>query len=314
VDRLAYALRRLAQLVPVVLGVTMLTFLLVHLIPGDPAVTVLGTRATPDLVAQLHKQWGLDRSLPEQYWLFVQRLAHGDLGDSLLYRVPVREMIIQRFPVTLWLLVYSTVLAMVISVPLAMLAARRQDGAADQVVRVFPIVGLGMPAFWLGIMLILLFSAQVFTIFPVSGYGQGFLGHMVSMFLPALTVAIGTAPLLIRSLRTSLLAVLESDYVTTARAKGIPERRVMVSHALRNGIMPMITVLGINLGFLIGNTVVVEKVFALPGVGAMIYDGITQRDFSVVQGVVLVLATLVVLVNLAIDITYSLLDPRVRYD
>jgi peptide/nickel transport system permease protein len=314
VDRLAYALRRLAQLVPVVLGVTMLTFLLVHLIPGDPAATVLGTRATPQLIAQLHKQWGLDRSLPEQYWLFVQRLAHGDLGDSLLYRVPVREMIIQRFPVTLWLLVYSTVLAMVISVPVAMLAARRKDGAADQVVRVFPIVGLGMPAFWLGIMLILLFSAQVFTIFPVSGYGQGFLGHMVSMFLPALTVAIGTAPLLIRSLRTSLLAVLESDYVTTARAKGIPERRVMVSHALRNGIMPMITVLGINLGFLIANTVVVEKVFALPGVGAMIYDGITQRDFSVVQGVVLVLATLVVLVNLAIDITYSLLDPRVRYD
>ncbi len=313
-DRLAYALHRLAQLVPVVLGVTMLTFLLVHLIPGDPAVTVLGTRATPQLVAQLHKQWGLDRSLPEQYWLFVQRLAHGDLGDSLLYRVPVREMIIQRFPVTLWLLVYSTVLAMVISVPLAMLGARRKDGAADQVVRVFPIVGLGMPAFWLGIMLILLFSAQVFTIFPVSGYGKGFLGHMVSMFLPALTVAIGTSPLLIRSLRTSLLAVLESDYVTTARAKGIPERRVMINHALRNGIMPMITVLGINLGFLIGNTVVVEKVFALPGVGAMIYDGITQRDFSVVQGVVLVLATLVVLVNLAIDITYSLLDPRVRYD
>jgi peptide/nickel transport system permease protein len=314
VDRLAYALHRLAQLVPVVLGVTMLTFLLVHLIPGDPAVTVLGTRATPELVAQLHKQWGLDRSLPEQYWLFVQRLAHGDLGDSLLYRVPVREMIIQRLPVTLWLLVYSTVLAMVISVPIAMLGARRKDGAADQVVRVFPIVGLGMPAFWLGIMLILLFSAQVFTVFPVSGYGEGFLGHMVSMFLPALTVAIGTSPLLIRSLRTSLLAVLESDYVTTARAKGIPERRVMVSHALRNGIMPMITVLGINLGFLIGNTVVVEKVFALPGVGAMIYDGITQRDFAVVQGVVLVLATLVVLVNLAIDITYSLLDPRVRYD
>lgn len=313
-DRLAYALHRLAQLVPVVLGVTMLTFLLVHLIPGDPAVTVLGTRATPQLVAQLHKQWGLDRSLPEQYWLFVQRLAHGDLGDSLLYRVPVREMIIQRFPVTLWLLVYSTVLAMVISVPLAMLGARRKDGAADQVVRVFPIVGLGMPAFWLGIMLILLFSAQVFTIFPVSGYGKGFLGHMVSMFLPALTVAIGTSPLLIRSLRTSLLAVLESDYVTTARAKGIPERRVMINHALRNGIMPMITVLGINLGFLIGNTVVVEKVFALPGIGAMIYDGITQRDFAVVQGVTLVLALLVVFVNVVIDVTYLFLDPRVSYD
>jgi peptide/nickel transport system permease protein len=314
VDRLAYVLRRLAQLVPVAVGVTILTFLLVHLIPGDPAVSVLGNRATPQLVAQLHKEWGLDRSLPEQYWLFLERLGHGDLGDSLLYRVPVRDMVIQRTPVTLWLLGYSTVLAMLIAVPLATLAARRKDGPVDQVVRAVPIVGLGMPAFWVGIMLILLLAAQVWKVFPVGGYENGLRGHLVSMFLPALTVAIGTVPLLIRSLRASLLGVLESDYVTTARAKGLPERRVLIRHALRNGIMPMITVLGINLGFLIGNTVVIEKVFALPGVGAMIYDGISQRDFAVVQGVTLVLAALVVLVNIVIDVTYSLLDPRVRYD
>jgi peptide/nickel transport system permease protein len=313
-DRLAYVLRRLAQLVPVAVGVTILTFLLVHLLPGDPAVSVLGNRATPQLVAQLHKEWGLDRSLPEQYWLFMGRLAHGDLGDSLLYRVPVRDMVIQRTPVTLWLLGYSTVLATLIAVPLATLAARRKDGPVDQVVRAIPIVGLGMPAFWVGIMLILLLAAQVWKVFPVGGYENGLRGHLVSMFLPALTVAIGTVPLLIRSLRAGLLAVLESDYVTTARAKGLPERRVLIRHALRNGIMPMITVLGINLGFLIGNTVVVEKVFALPGVGAMIYDGIAQRDFAVVQGVTLVLAALVVLVNIAIDVTYSLLDPRVRFD
>jgi peptide/nickel transport system permease protein len=314
VDRLAYTLRRLAQLVPVALGVTMLTFLLVHLIPGDPAVSVLGAQATPERVAILHKQWGLDRSLPEQYWLFVQRLAHGDLGDSLFYRVPVRDMVIERIPVTLWLLVYSTLLAVLIAVPLATLAARRKDGWVDQLVRAIPVVGLGMPAFWLGIMLVLLFAAEVWKIFPVSGYGEGVGGHLVSMFLPALTVAVGTAPPLIRSLRASLLAVLESDYITTARAKGVSELRVLVRHALRNGFMPMITVLGINLGFLVGNTVVVEKVFALPGVGALIADGIFQRDFSVVQGVTLVLAALVVVVNLVIDITYSLLDPRVRYD
>ena len=313
-DRLAYTLRRLAQVVPVAVGVTMVTFLLVHLIPGDPAASVLGARATPQLIAQLHKEWGLDRSLPEQYWLFVQRLAHGDLGDSLLYRTPVRAMVIERTPVTLWLLGYSTLLAVLIAVPLATLAARRKDGPIDQVVRAVPIVGLGMPAFWLGIMLILLFAAGSHKIFPVGGYGNGVGGHIWSMFLPALTVAIGTVPLLIRSLRASLLGVLESDYVTTARAKGLPERRVLVRHALRNGIMPMVTVLGINLAFLIGNTVVVEKVFALPGVGAMIFDGISQRDFSVIQGVTLVLATLVVLVNVAIDLTYALLDPRVRYD
>jgi peptide/nickel transport system permease protein len=313
-DRLAYVLRRLAQLVPVVLGVTFVTFLLVHLLPGDPALSVLGVHATPQLVAQLHHKWGLDRSLPEQYWLFVKRVAHGNLGDSLLYRVSVRSLVVDRAPVTLLLLLYSTVLAVVIAIPLALIAGRRKDKTADQVVRAIPIVGLGMPAFWVGLMLITLFASDVFKWFPVGGYGHGFTGHLDSMFLPALTVAIGTAPLLIRSLRASLLAVLESDYITTARAKGLPERRVLIRHALRNSIMPMITVLGINLGFLIGATVVIEKVFALPGVGALIFDGILNRDFEVVQGVTLLLAGLVVLVNIVIDVTYSLLDPRVRYD
>jgi peptide/nickel transport system permease protein len=314
VDRLSYALRRLAQVVPVAVGVTMLTFLLVHLIPGDPALTVLGTRATPQLVADLHQKWGLDRSLPEQYWLFVQRLAHGDLGTSLIYGIPVRELVVDRIPVTLWLLVYGTLLAIVMAVPLSVLAARRKDGPADQVVRAVPIVGLGMPSFWIGLMLILLLAADVVKIFPVSGYGDGVLGHVKSMFLPALTIAIGTTPLLIRALRSSLIGVLEADYITTARAKGIPERRVVVRHALRNGLMPMITVLGINLGFLVGATVLVEKVFALPGVGALIYDGISQRDFEVVQGVTLALAAFVVLLNVAIDLLYLLLDPRVRFD
>ena len=148
---------------------------------------------------------GLDRSLPEQYWMYVERLAHGDLGDSVFFRVPVQDMIIDRLPVTLWLLVYSTVLAMIVAVPLATIAARRKDGVIDQLVRAIPLVGLGMPAFWLGIMLLLLFAAEVWTIFPVGGYGDGVGGHLESMFLPALTVAIGTAPLLIRSLRASLL-------------------------------------------------------------------------------------------------------------
>jgi peptide/nickel transport system permease protein len=314
VDRLAYTLRRLAQVVPVAVGVTMLTFLLVHLIPGDPALTVLGTRATPQLVADLHQKWGLDRSLPEQYWLFVQRLAHGDLGNSLIYDVPVRSLVIDRIPVTLWLLAYGTLLAVVIAVPLAVVAARRKDGPVDQVVRAVPVVGLGMPSFWIGLMLILLLAADVFKIFPVSGYGEGVTGHIKNMFLPSLTIAIGTTPLLIRALRSSLIGVLESDYITTARAKGIPERRVVVRHALRNGLMPMITVLGLNLGFTVGATVLVEKVFALPGVGALIYDGISQRDFDVVQGVTLALAAFVVLLNVAIDILYLMLDPRVRFD
>jgi peptide/nickel transport system permease protein len=313
-DRLAYALRRLAQMVPVVLGVTILVFFLIHLIPGDPAVTILGVRATPALVAELHRQWGLDRSLPEQYLLFMQRLLHGDLGTSLFYRVPVSDLIRDKTPVTVLLLIYAGVLALVIAVPLALLAATKKDGARDHVVRAVPLVGLGMPPFWIGIMLILLLAADVFKIFPVGGYGSGPVGHLDSLFLPALTIAIGIAPILIRSLRASLLTVLESDFVTTAHAKGLPGRRVLVRHAFRNAVLAMISVLTVNLGFLVGGTIVIEKIFALPGLGALMFDGISSRDFAVVQGVTLVFAILVVLVNLISDIVYSLLDPRVRFD
>jgi len=313
-DRLAYTLRRLAHLVPVAFGVTFLTFLLVHLIPGDPAVTILGVRATPALIKAFHHAWGLDQSLPEQYWLYLKRLAHGNLGVSLFYRTPVRSLVIDRTPVTLFLLAYAAILSVLIAVPLAVLAASRKDGLRDHVVRGIPVVGLGMPPFWIGIMLILLFAADVTKIFPVGGYGHGFVGHLESMFLPGLTIAIGLAPLLIRSLRASLLQVLESDYIATARSKGLPERRVLVHHALRNSVMAALTVLSINLGFLIGGTVVIEKIFALPGDGALIFDGIANRDFAVVQGLTLVFATLVVLLNLVTDILYSFLDPRVRFD
>jgi peptide/nickel transport system permease protein len=313
-DRLAYTLRRLAHLVPVAFGVTLLVFLLVHLIPGDPAVTILGVRATPALVKAFHHAWGLDQSLPEQYWLFVKRLAHGDLGNSLFYRTPVRSLVVDRTPVTLFLLAYGAILSVLIAVPLAVLAASKKDAARDHVVRAIPVVGLGMPPFWIGIMLILLLAADVTKIFPVGGYGHGFGGHLWSLFLPGLTIAIGLAPLLVRSLRASLLQVLEADYVATARAKGLPERRVLVHHGLRNAVMSTLTVLAVNLGFLVSGTVVIEKIFALPGDGALIFDGIANRDFAVVQGLTLVFAALVVLVNLVTDLLYSFLDPRVRFD
>ena len=313
-DRLAYTLRRLAQMVPVVLGVTILAFLLVHLIPGDPAVTILGVHATPDLIAEFHKQWGLDKSIPEQYWLFLERLLHGDLGTSIFYRTSVSSLVGDRVPVTVLLLAYATVLALLLAVPLALLAVTRKDGVRDQVVRAVPLVGLGMPPFWVGIMLVLVFAADVFKLLPVGGYGHGAFGHLESLLLPALTIAIGMAPILIRSLRASLLQVLEADFVTTARSKGLPARRVLVRHALRNALISMISVLVVNLGFLVGGTVVIEKVFALPGLGALMFDGISNRDFAVVQGVTLVFAIIVVSLNLAADILYSLLDPRVRFD
>jgi peptide/nickel transport system permease protein len=312
-DRLSYVGRRLLQMVPVALGVTILVFFMVHLIPGDPARTMLGARATDQAVAQLRHEWGLDRPLMEQYWLFMKRLAQGDLGDSLFYDTPVLSLIFERVWPTVWLIAYATVLALLISVPLATLAATRKDGSVDQLVRAIPLFGLGMPPFWIGIVLILLLGLRV-PLFPVGGYGDDFLGHLYSMFLPALTVALFLTPILIRSLRASLLTVLESDYITTARSKGIPEWQVLLRHAVRNAIISTVTVLGVNIAFLIGGTVVVEKVFALPGIGALMVDSIFHRDFPVVQGVTLVFAVLVVLVYLITDVVHSLLDPRVRYE
>jgi peptide/nickel transport system permease protein len=312
-DRLSYVGRRLLQMVPVALGVTILVFFMVHLIPGDPARTMLGARATDQAVAHLRHEWGLDRPLMEQYWLFMKRLAQGDLGDSLFYDTPVLSLIFERVWPTVWLLAYATVLALLISVPLATLAATRKDGSVDQLVRAIPLFGLGMPPFWIGIVLILLLGLRV-PLFPVGGYGDDFLGHLYSMFLPGLTVALFLTPILIRSLRASLLTVLESDYITTARSKGIPERQVLLRHAVRNAIISTVTVLGVNIAFLVGGTLVVEKVFALPGIGALMVDSIFNRDFPVVQGVTLVFAVLVVLVYLITDVVHSLLDPRVRYE
>jgi len=314
VSRLAFVGRRLVQMLPVAIGVTILVFFMIHLVPGDPARTMLGVHATPKRVAALHREWGLDRSVPEQYWIYLKRVLHGNLGTSLFYRVSTASLITGRLPVTLWLIAYGTLLSIVIALPLATLAATRKDRPADQAVRAVPLVGLGFPPFWLGIMLLLAFGLHLGRLFPVGGYGNGFVGHLHSMFLPALTVALGISPLLIRSLRASLLQVLESDYVTTARSKGLSERRVLARHALRNAVVSTVAVLGVNIAFLIGATVVIEQVFALPGIGQLMLNSIFQRDFPVVQGVTLVFGIMVVLVYLATDVLHSLLDPRVRFD
>jgi peptide/nickel transport system permease protein len=309
-----YVVRRLIQLVPIVLGVTVLVFFLIHLVPGDPARTILGNHATPQKVALLHHEWGLDKPLPVQYWRFLGRMVHGDLGSSLFYSVPAGRLVVQRLPPTLWLIGLGTLFSVLIAVPLAALAATKRDRLPDQVVRAVPLVGLGFPQFWLGIMLLLAFGLHLGRGFPVGGYGNGVFGHLHSMFLPSLTVALAIAPILVRSLRASLLEVFESDYVTTARSKGLSERRVLVRHALRNAVISTVSVLGVNIGFLVGGTLVIEQVFALPGIGQLMINSIFQRDFPVVQAVTLVFAIMVVLVYLLTDVVHALLDPRVRFD
>ena len=309
-----YVVRRLLQMIPVVAGVTVLVFFMIHLVPGDPATTVLGNQATPARVAAVRHAWGLDKPLYVQYWKFMGRVVHGNLGDSLFYGVSAGHLVLQRLPVTLWLIFMSAFLAVAIAVPLAAIAATKADRAPDHVVRAVPLIGLGFPPFWIGIVLLLIFGLHFGREFPVGGYGSGFLGHLHSMFLPALCVALGLAPILIRSLRASLLEVLESEYVTTARSKGLSEQRIMRKHAMRNAIISTVSVLGVNIGYLVGGTLVIEQVFALPGIGQLMINSIFQRDFPVVQAVTLVFAVMVVLVYLFTDVAHALLDPRVRFE
>lgn len=306
-----YVIRRLLLLVPVVLGVTLLVFFSIHLVPGDPARSFLGDRATPSAVAALHREWGLDRPVWVQYWLFIKRLLHGNLGHSLFYQSSTTSLIGTALPVTLLLLTFGAFLAMLIAVPLALASALRPDRIVDHLVRAIGVGGIGMPSFWVGNILILLLALDT-GLFPVAGYGQGFFGHVQSLFLPSLTIALSIAPILIRSLRQGMIAALNSDYVAFARAKGASPATVLFRYGLRNAAIPAVSVLGVNIGFLVGGTLIVENVFALPGLGTLMVQSILDRDFPVVQGIALVFALLVVLVYLLTDVAYALLDPRVR--
>jgi len=305
-----YLVRRLLQLIPVLIGITIVVFLLLHLVPGDPARTLLGVRATPARVAALDREWGLDKPLPVQYVDYVGRLLQGNLGSSIYYQAPVTQLLGTALPVTLGMLAMGTVFGIVIAVPLAVLAATRAGRPADQLIRIIPLLGLGMPPFWVGFILLIIFGLTL-SLLPVGGYGVTFPQHLVSLVLPALTVAAVMAPILIRSMRASLIEVLRSDFMTAARAKGISRWRILVRHGLRNTLIPTVSVLAVNLGYLLGGTVIVENVFGLPGVGHLLLSGIFDRDFDVVQSVTLIYALLVVIINLAADLAYARLDPRV---
>ncbi len=312
-ERFGFVVGRLLLMIPVVIGVTIITFFILRLIPGDPVVVMLGIHSTPAAAAALRASLGLNKPLWEQYALFMNNLAHINLGESLYYRMPVATLIGQRLPATLWLVAYSAVLALVISVPLATISAARKDGIVDQLVRGIFLLTFAMPGFWVGLIFILVFSLRL-HIFPVSGYGDGFGGHLWTLFLPSLTIALGFAAILIRTLRSSILAVLRADYVDTARAKGLGRGRILWRHVLRNALLSTLTVFGVNLAYLIGGTVIIENVFAVPGLGQLLTSSIFTRDLSVVQGITLIFALFVVCISLLTDVAYAALDPRVAYD
>ena len=309
-ERLRFVPGRLVQAVPVIFGVTIVVFFMVHLLPGNPALAILGQTATEDRVAALNHQLGLDEPLWKQYLLFLRHLVTGDLGTSISYQRPVSELITTALPVTLLLIVFALVLALVISVPLAGLAAGKPGRGRDLGVRAFTLVGQGMPQVWVGIMLLLLLAVKAGA-FPVGGYGESAGSHLYYLFLPALTLAIALSPQIIRSLRASTIAVLGSEYVGTARSKGAAGVSLFRGHVLRNAAIPTVSIVGVNLGYLVGGSLVIEKVFAIPGLGSLMINAIFSRDFPTIQAVALVVALFVVLVGILTDVVYTLLDPRV---
>jgi peptide/nickel transport system permease protein len=274
---------------------------------------MLGNHYTLATAKQMRAYLGLDQPLWTQYGLYMAHLLQGNMGTSIYFQQPVTSIIFGRLAATLWLVVYAGILAGLIAVPLAILSATRRNGPTDQAVRVVFMVALAMPAFWTGVVLILILGVKA-GVFPVSGFGSSIPDHLYHMFLPSLTIALGFSAILIRSLRNSILLVLRADYIEAARAKGLPGRSVMFRHVLRNALLPTLTIFGVNIAFLMGSTVIVENVFALGGIGQLLVSSILQRDYAVVQGITLLLAAFVVAINLLTDVLYTLFDPRVSYD
>jgi len=304
--------QRLVQAIPVLFGITLISFFLIHLIPGDPVAAILGNHYNARTAAALRQSLGLNYPIWQQYLIFLGHMLHGNLGTSVYYEQPVTQVISDRVEPTIWLVVYASVLAAIISLPLAMISAVRRDGVIDQGIRTVFVIAFAMPAFWVGIVLILLLSIDA-PLFPVSGFGTDFGDHLHHLFLPSLTIALPFSAVLIRSLRNSMLEIMAEDYVRTARAKGLAGRVIMVRHILRNALPPTVTIFGVNIAFLLGSTVVVENVFAIGGIGQLLVSAILQRDYEVVQGITLLLAVAVVVINFLTDLVHGLLDPRVTY-
>jgi peptide/nickel transport system permease protein len=304
-----YILSRLLQALPVLLGVSVAVFLAIRLIPGDPAIVMLGTRATPEALAQMRENLGLDRPLPEQYARFLAAVLSGRFGQSLVYRRPVLELILDRLPPTLWLTGYSATLTALISLPLATLVALRSASWIDYLLRGALMLTFAMPSFWLAIVLIQVVSVRLRWL-PVSGWGEGVPEHLGYLLLPSLTIALALAPPVIHALRASILEHLRADHVRTARAKGLAEHSVVLSHVLRLALVPAVTLFGLQIGALLGGAVVIESIFAIPGVGQLLLAAILARDYPVVQGIVLLLTLAVIIINLATDLAAVALNPR----
>jgi peptide/nickel transport system permease protein len=320
-----YLLRRLLHIVPTVLMITLVVFVMMRSIPGDPVVALLGDAYTEEDAVKIREAYGLDRPVLVQYAIWLGKLVRGDWGASILSGRPVLQDVLVRLPVTLELILLSMGVALAIAIPAALVGALRQNTWADYTATSVAMVGVSIPEFFIGVLLLLVFSFGLGGLLPSSGWiylpgtcpsmvcGVSLWGNLQHVFMPALALGVGRAAILTRLLRSSMLEVIRTEYVTTARAKGLGERPVVLKHALKNALIPTVTVMGLQVGFLIGGAIVVETLFAMPGLGTFGIDAIIARDYQQVQGFALITAFAFVLMNLLVDFTYTFLDPRIRY-
>jgi peptide/nickel transport system permease protein len=313
---LIYILKRILMAIPVIILVSVVTFSLIHIAPGDPVQMLLGIYGDPGLVGVLQKQLNLDEPIAVQYFLWVKNLMRGDLGVSFRSKTPVSEMIMERFPRTLLLSVLGLGLSVIFSIIGGVIAAARRNSAIDISMMTFAIVGISIPEFWMAILLILFFSVYL-KILPVMGYIPFFQDPLESikhLVLPALALGVAQASITARMTRSEMLEILGQDYIKTARAKGLRENTVIFKHALKNALIPIITVIGVQFAFLMGGTVVIEQIFVYPGLGQLAITAIFNRDYPVVQGVVLFTSLIFIVINLFVDIIYTALNPKVKLD
>ncbi len=313
---LNYIARRLLFAIPVLIGASFLVFISIRFIPGDPAVAIAGELATPEYIAQVREQMGLDEPLLVQYGLYLQRTLQGDWGQSVRTRVPVTQEIMERLPRTLQLAAWSLAIAALFGIPIGVVSATRANSWIDTTSMIFALLGVSMPIFWLGLMLMIFFSVQMTAWL---GLTQPFLPPTGSetwrhAIMPVIALSANSMAIQARMTRATMLEVLRADYIRAARAKGVREQVVVYKHALRNAMVPIVTIIGLQFGTLLGGAVLTETVFAWPGIGRLLIDSISFRDYPVIQGTVLLIAGGFVLVNLLVDITYAYLNPRIRYD
>ena len=304
---MSYLTKRLLAVVPVLLLASMVVFMIIHLIPGDPAELLAGPGVPESEIQMIREKMGLDKSLAQQYLVWLSKLIKGDLGESLVYGGPIMPLVMERFSNTFVLTLAGIVFSVALGIPLGLAAAIRQNTVLDVFVMGLSILGISMPIFWSGLLLILFFSVGL-ELFPATGSGG--LGHLV---LPAVAIGANSMAIIARMTRSSMLEVLRQDYILAAEARGVPQGVIIIKHAFKNALIPIVTIIAIQFGYLLGGAVITETVFVYPGLGRLLVDAITRRDYPVVQACILLIAVLFIVINIIVDILYTYIDPKIRY-